>query len=187
MNWALRACGLWMMSFQSCSNSGILATFCKSLTRSRPIMKQSMNLGGREASALFTCYRVVGGGMGDAGGVKGGENIPFPSVEAAPDDSVLARRPPAPGVATLFEGGGGRGGSCCQGDGGGRSAAILKRPPLQSKQPGMELPFYLRSAALDICSFRRGGEVALSWGVAQGLAPSLLQRVASARATKTSQ
>lgn len=45
VNWALRTCGLWMMSFQSCSNSGILATFCSSRTRSRPIMKQSMNWG----------------------------------------------------------------------------------------------------------------------------------------------
>lgn len=43
VNCVLSTCGLWMMSFQSCSNSGILATFCRSRTRSRPIMKQSMN------------------------------------------------------------------------------------------------------------------------------------------------
>lgn len=43
VNWGLKAWGLWMISFQSSSNSGILATFWSNLTRSRPIIKHSMN------------------------------------------------------------------------------------------------------------------------------------------------
>lgn len=74
VNWALRTCGLWMMSFQSCSNSGILATFCSSRTRSRPIMKQSMNWGKEmEKKNLIDCLPAPEQGGEGTGGQEEGK------------------------------------------------------------------------------------------------------------------